>query len=271
MTTVGHQAALRKLDNCLPKSGEAKAAAMVGVVSSSLYCGKHGLERGSNFLLVLFGHRLTVVRPTRSPDPKAVLLDFAKGTYRISDVERGSLNATFSLARPYGAVRLRMSRWGWYSINDQVLDRLVAAAAQAERAAARTPTAPLQTAGDVRVFARMCAAFGPGAEKATAVAEVEVLGESNRGLLDGRRPSALLATFPDRLVLLDGGATTHVPATPLASFAKSATAVTPGEHTAKHLEVGLTSGGRETRIRVELYGEERIDSLLVDAVLGAGG
>jgi hypothetical protein len=265
VSTVGHKAALRRWRASYAEPDEAKAVALVTVAATSLYSDKHGLERGSSALLAIFGNRrLLMVRPTRKPDPKAVLLDFAKGSYRITEVERGKLNASFRLSRPYGSVDLRMSRIGDYSDNDEVLDRVVAAADQAARAAARKPAAPLLTAGDVRVFARMCAAYGPGAERATAVAEAVVAGGAKR--LMKRQQSLLLAAFPDRLVLLDPEATTHAGSTPTATFTRGSTRVTVAERTAKHLDVALADGKHEISLRVALYDAPRIDDLVVDAI-----
>ncbi|MGQ0843746.1 MAG: hypothetical protein ACT4QF_06390 [Sporichthyaceae bacterium] len=262
MSTVGHSGALRRLHKSSAKSSEAKAAAMVAVTSSSLYCGKHGLERGSNYLIALFGNRLTILRPTRAPDPNAVLVDFVKNSYRVHEVERGKLNASFVLSRPYGSVHLRMLRWGLFSMNDEVLDRLLASAA----AANRTSPPALKTAGEVRVFARMCAAYGPGAEKATAVAEVEITGTGDRKGLLSRKPGLLLATFPDRLVLLDGGATTHAASAPIAAFAAGATTVEVLDRTERHLDVALAGGGANLALRVALHSQARIDDDVVAAI-----
>jgi len=270
VTPIGHPAALRRLYRGFARPDGAKAVAMVAVTSTSFYCGKHGLERGSNYLLALFGNRLVLARPTREPDANAVLLDFVKGSYRVTDAESGRLNVSFVLSRPYGSVHLRMLRWGPYAVNDQVLERLTAAAAAAERSAARTPPPPLRTAGDVRVFARMCAAFGPGAERATAVAEVEVVGAPGGRGLAGRKPATLLAAFGDRVVLLDPAATSHVGSAPLAAFARGATTVASVARGAKHLDVTLTGPDGPTALRVSLYGEDRIDDLVVAAITGLG-
>jgi hypothetical protein len=263
VSTVGHDAALRRWRHSDPKPDEAKAVALVTVTSTSLYCGKPGLARGSGYLLALFGNRLLMLRPTRKPDPTAVLLEFTKGSYRITDVERGRLNATFVLSRPYGSVHLRMSRIGGYSVNDQVLDQLTAAAAGAERAATRRPAVPLSTAGDVRVFARMCAAHGPGAEQATAVVEAEVVSaQANK--------KVLLVTFPDRLLLLDPDAHTHTASAPVAAFARGSTHVVVSEPAGKKVDVGLAGAGQEISLRVHLYDTERVDRLVIDAIRSIG-
>lgn len=250
MTPIGHPGALRRLYNSLPKAGDAKAVAMAAVTSTSLYCGKKGLERGTNYLVVLSGGRLLILRPLRRPDPAtAVLLEFAKGSYRVTDVQAGGLNTSFVVSRPYGNVNLRVLRRAWYAVNDQVVGAFVAAASAAERAAARNPAPPLRTAADVRVFARMCAAHGPGAEHATAAAECEITSTGTK---------ALLAAFPDRLVLLDPGASTHVASTPVAVFARGAT-VELSEGSAKHLDVRLSAPGSTVDLRVFRSGEDRID------------
>jgi len=270
MSIVGHDAALRRWRNSHPTPDEAKAVAMVTVTSTSLYCERNGLRRGSSYLLALFGDRLMIVRATRKPDPKAVLLEFARGSYRITDIQRGKLNAIFVLSRPYGSVYLRMTRLGRYSVNDAVLDHLVVAAAPAERMAARNPSAPLSTAGNVQVFARMCAAYGPGAEQATAVVEAEVLSGDTPKKLLGRRESLLLATFPDRLVLLDPDANTHAGSTPVAAFVRGSAHVVVSEPTAKHVDVALAGDGQEISLRVNLYDSERVDSLVLDAIRSIG-
>lgn len=225
---------------------------MAAVTSTSFYCGKRGLERGSNYLVALLGGRLLILRPLRRPDPAAsVLLNFAKGTYRVTDVAPGGLNTSFVVTRPYGNVSLRVLRRAWYAVNDQVVDLLVAAAQPAERAAARNPAPPLQTAGSVGVFARMCAAYGPGAERATAVAEAEITSDDSR--------KVLLATFPDRLVLLDPKATTHAGSTPVAEFSRGGTGVEFTETTGKHLHVALSTAGTTLELEVSRYGEDRLD------------
>jgi hypothetical protein len=166
-------------------------------------------------------------------------------------VQVGGLNTSFVVARPYGNVSLRVLHRARYSVNDEVVDLLVAAAQPAERAAARNPAAPLQAAGDVRVFSRMCAAYGPGAEKATAVAEAEIT--------SGTAGKVLLATFADRLVLLDPAATTHVTSSPVAEFLRGGTGVEFAESSAKHLQVTLTTPGNTVELRVSRYGEDRLD------------
>lgn len=261
MSTIGHPGALRRLHNSLPKAADARAVAMAAVTSTSLYCGKHGLERGTNYLVVLSGGRLLILRPLRRPDPSAaVLLEFAKGTYRVTDVQVGGLNTSFVVSRPYGNVSLRVLRRAWYSVNDRVVEAFIAAASAAERAATRNPPAPLRAAADVRVFARMCAAHGPGAEKATAAAECEIASSGTK---------VLLAAFPDRIVLLDPGATTHVSSTPLAVFAGKTTVEFP-DATSKQLHVRLSAPDNTVDLRVGRSGEDRIDEGVRAAIAAIG-
>lgn len=269
MTTIGHAGAVRRLRSSHPDAEAAKAVAMVAVTNSSLWCGKRGIEKGVTYLLALFGGRLVLMHPTRNPQPEAMLAEFAKKTYRIGEVSTDTLNISFVLSRPYGAIHLRMLRRAMYAVNTEVMEMLTASAAAAEKVAARTERPPLQTAGDVTVFARMCAAYGPGAEAATAVAEARVLGGSAKKGLLATRPELLLATFPDRLVLLDRNETTHVGRPPVAEFPLgSEIAVT--EDAKKHVDLTLASPGKaeQLALRVSRYGEDRIDALVLDAVLG---
>jgi hypothetical protein len=200
-----------------------------------------------------------------------VLVDFEQGSYRITDVQRGKLNTSFVLSRPYGSVHLRMTRWGRYSANDAVLDHLVAAAAGAEHVAVYDPSAPLSTVGDVQMFVRMCAAYGPGAERATAVTEAEVVSAagSSAGLV-GRREPLLLVTFPDRLVLLDPSVTTHARSVPVADFVGRTAHIAISERATKHLDVAVSGDGQEVALRVSLYGSQRINDAVVDAIRAVG-
>lgn len=271
MSTIGHPAAIRRLARTLPDAGDVKAVAMASVAGTSLHCGKRGLERDSKYLVALLGGRLLILRPLVRPDPAAaVMLDFAKGTYRVNDVQVGSLNTSFVVARPYGNVRLRVSRSASYSVNDQVVDLLVAAARAAERSATRSPAQPLHAAGDVRVFSRMCAAYGPGAERATAVAEAWINSGGGKKRWLHRDPALLLAAFPDRLVLLDPRATTHVGSTPLAQFNRGAMSVELGTAAGKYMEMTVRDANRTLAVRLNKYGIDRIDEALRDALLALG-
>jgi hypothetical protein len=269
VSTVGQDAALRRWrDLSLPDG--AKAIAMVTVTATSLYCDKNGLRRGSSYLLAVFDDRLLIVRATRKPEPKAVLLDFAKGTFRITDIKRGKLNTVFVLSRPYGSAYLRLTRFGRYAVNDEVLDLLVATAARAEDMPARTPSAPVTTAGTVKVFAQMCASYGPGAEQATAVVEADVLSADPATKPLGHRGTLLLATFPDRLVLLDPDANTHAAATPVAAFTRGSARVVLGEPADKHVDVDLSGDGREISLRLKLYSAEGLNRVVTDAIRSIG-
>jgi hypothetical protein len=173
---------------------------------------------------------------------------------------------------PYGQMLVKMGRRGPYAVNTEVFDALVASAATAERTDQRTGLgAPLQTAGDVTVFARVCAAHGPGAETAVAVAEAQVTDSSARKGLLLQRPDLLLAAFPDRLMLLDRNQTTHVPTTPVAHFTKGACTVTVAEQDRKHVDLTLASEVETVSVRMSRYGEDRIDGLVLDAVLAMNG
>ncbi len=273
MTTIGHAGALRRLENSHPDAAKAKAVAMVSVTDNSLWCGSRGVERGVTYLLALFQNKLVLMHPTRRPDPQAILAEFTRKAYRITDVSEDVLNIAFVLALPYGQMKVRMLRRATYAVNTQVLEALVASTSAAEKAEQKTGgRAPLQTAGDVLVFARMCAAYGPGAEAATAVAEAQVTGSSSKKGLLARRPELLLATFPDRLVLLDRNNTTHVASTPVAVFTRDASTITVVGVDKKHVD--LTLSGHDLEVisaRMSRYGDERIDGLVLDAVLSMNG
>lgn len=272
MTTIGHAGALRRLNNAHPDAAKAKAVAMVSVTANSLWAGSKGIERGVTYLLALFSNKLVLMHPTRTPGPETVLAEFARKQYRITEVGEDLLNHRFVLQLPYGQMEVRMARRATYAVNTQVLEALIASAETAEKAVERAGgRAPLQTAGEVNVFARMCAAFGPGAEKATAVAEAVVTSASTqRGLL-ARRPELILATFPDRLVLLDRNKTTHVASEPVAVFTKGAATVKVLEESKKHVDLALSGHGGDLTVRMNRYGDERIDGLILEAVLATNG
>lgn len=271
--TIGHSGALKRLANAHAEASKAKAVAMITIPSTSLWAGPKGIERGTSYLLALFPTKLALLHTgTRRPSPEALLAEFPRKVYRITDTGQDLLNLSFSVVLPYGQMQVRMGRRGSYAINSQVLDALVASAATAERADQRTGgRAPLLTAGDVQVFARMCAAYGPGAEAATAVTESEVTSSSSKRGLLAQRPKLILAAFPDRLVLLDRNNTTHVASTPVAHFTKGACTVTVNERAAKHVDLTLTSEAESLELRVSRYGEDRIDGLVLDAVLAMNG
>jgi len=266
--TIGHPGALKRLANAHPEASKAKAVAMVTIPSTSLWAGPKGIERGTSYLLALFPTTLVLLHQSRRPSPEALLAEFPRKIYRITDVDQDLLNLSFSVVMPYGQMLVKMGRRGPYAVNTEVLDALVASAATAERTEQRTGgRAPLQTAGDVTVFARVCAAHGPGAETAVAVAEAQVTGSSARKGLLVQRPDLLLAAFPDRLVLLDRNHTTHVPSTPVAQFAKGTCTVTVAEQDRKHVDLTLTGEAQTVEVRMSRYGEDRIDGLVLDAVL----
>jgi hypothetical protein len=266
--TIGHPGALKRLAQAHPEASKAKAVAMVTIPSSSLWAGPSGIDRGTSYLLALFPTKLVLLQQSRRPVPEALLAEFPRKIYRITDTDQDLLNLSFQIVLPYGQMLVKMGRRGSYAINTQVLEALLASAATAERTEQRSGgRAPLQTAGDVTVFARVCAAHGPGAEAAVAVAEAQVTGSSARKGLLAQRPGLLLAAFPDRLLLLDRNRTTHVPSTPVAAFTKSACTVTVTEQDRKHVDVTLTSEVEEVSVRISRYGEDRIDGLVLDAVL----
>lgn len=272
MTTIGHAGALHRLQKSHADAARAKAVAMVSVTDNSLWCGSRGVERGVTYLLALFGHKLVLLHPTRRPGPEAILAEFSRKEYRITEVAEDLLNVSFVLALPYGQMKVRMLRRATYAVNAQVLEALVASASSAQKAEQRSGgRAPLQTAGDVLVFARMCAAFGPGAEAATAVAQAQVTGSSSKLGLLARRPELLLATFADRLVLLDRNNTTHVASTPVAVFTRGGCEITVTEQDKKHVDLALSDQSQTLTLRISRYGEERIDGLVLDAVLSMNG
>lgn len=266
--TVGHPAALKRLGNAHPEASQAKAVAMVTIPATSFWAGSKGLERGTTYLLALFPTKLVLLHPSRTPGPQTVLLEFPRKVYRITDAGQDLLNLSFSVVMPYGQMTVKMGRRGSYGVNAQVLEALIASAATAERAEQRTGgRPPLQTAGDVGVFARVCAAHGPGAENAVAVAEAQVTGASARRGRLTQRPDLLLAAFADRVLLLDRNNTTHVPSTPVATFTKGACAVTVTAEDRKYVELDFIDDGETVAVRMSRYGEDRIDGLVLDAVL----
>lgn len=272
MTTIGHEGAVRRLAKSHVDAEKAKAVAMVAVTDNSLWCGSRGVERDVTYLLALFPTKLVLMHPTRRPGAETILAEFTRKTYRITNVTQDILNISFVLMLPYGQMTVRMLRRATYAVNTEVLEALVTSTAAAEKAEQRSGgRAPLQTAGDVLVFARMCAAFGPGAETATAVAEAQVTGGSSKLGLLARRPELLLATFADRLVLLDRNNTTHVASTPVAVFTRGACTVTVTEETKKHVGVSLSGHGQDVSLRITRYGEDRIDGLVLDAVRSMNG
>jgi hypothetical protein len=200
------------------------------------------------------------------------MAEFPRKIYRITDAGQDLLNITFQVVMPYGQMTVKMGRRGPYAVNAEVLEALVASAATAERAEQRTGgRAPLQTAGDVNVFARVCAAHGPGSEDAVAVAEAQVTGSSARKGVLTQRPDLLVAAFPDRLLLLDRNQTTHVPSTPVAAFTKGACTVTVTGQERKHVSLTVESEVDSVSLRISRYGEDRIDGLILDAVLAMNG
>lgn len=266
--TVGHPGAVKRLASAHPEASQAKAVAMVTIPTTTLWAGAKGLERGVTYLLALFPTKLVLLHPTRNPGPQTLLAEFPRKVYRITDVGQDLLNLSFSVVMPYGQMQVKMGRRGNYAVNAQVLEALVASAATAERAEQRTGgRAPLQTAGDVGVFARVCAAHGPGAETAVAVAEAQVTGTSARKGLLTQRPDLLLAAFPDRILLLDRNHTTHVLSTPVAAFAKGAATVTVTAEDRKHVDLTFNDEAQTVTVRMSRYGEDRIDGLVLDAVL----
>jgi hypothetical protein len=266
--TIGHPGALKRLAKAHPEASKAKAVAMVTIPSTSLWAGPSGIDRGTSYLLVLFPTKLVLLQQTRRPGPEALLAEFPRKVYRITDPGQDLLNLSFQIVLPYGQMLVKMGRRGPYAVNAEVLEALVASAATAERTEQRTGgRAPLQTAGDVTVFARVCAAHGPGAETAVAVAEARVTSSSARKGLLAQRPDLLLAAFPDRLVLLDRNQTTHVPSPPVAAFTKGGCTVTVKEQDRRHVDVTLAAEGEEVSVRISRYGEDRIDGLVLDAVL----
>jgi hypothetical protein len=266
--TIGHPGALRRLANAHPEPSKAKAVAMVTIPATSLWAGPKGIERGTTYLLALFPTKLVLLHPARRPTPEALLAEFPRKVYRITDVGQDLLNLSFQLVLPYGQMQVKLGRRGPYAVNAQVLEALVASAATAERVEQRTGgRAPLQTAGDVGVFARMCAAHGPGAEAATAVAEAQVTGSSARKGLLTQRPDLVLAAFPDRVLLLDRNQTTHVASTPVAAFTKGGCTVTVTAEDRKHVDLTLASEVETVSVRVSRYGEDRIDGMVLDALL----
>lgn len=270
--TVGHSGALKRLANAHTDAAKAKAVAMITIPETTLWAGPKGLERGVTYLLALFPTKLVLLQPTRKPAPHTLLAEFPRKVYRITDVGQDLLNLSFSVVLPYGRMQVKMGRRGPYAVNAEVLEALVASAAGAERAAQRVGgQVPLQTAGDVGVFARVCAAHGPGAEAATAVAEAAVTGTSSRKGLLTQRPTLLLAAFADRLVLLDRTATTHVPSAPGAEFRKGNCTVSVAQQDAKHVDLTLAGEGQTVSVRMSRYGEDRIDQLVLAAVLAMNG
>lgn len=266
--TIGHPGALRRLGNAQAEAPKAKAVAMVTIPTTSLWAGPKGLERGTTYLLALFPTRLVLLHPSRRPSPETLLAEFPRKLYRITDIDQDLLNLSFQVVLPYGQMRVKMGRRGPYAVNADVLKALVSSAAPAERAEQRTGgRAPLQTAGDVGVFARMCAAHGPGAEAATAVAEAKVTGSSARKGLLAQRPDLILAAFPDRVLLLDRNHTTHVASAPVASFTRDGCTVTVTEQDRKHVDLTLAGAVETVSVRMSRYGEDRIDGLVLDAVL----
>jgi hypothetical protein len=266
--TIGHPSALKRLANAHPAPSEAKAVALVTIPSTSLWAGLKGIERGTSYVLALFPTKLVLLQESRRPSPESVLAEFPRKIYRIIEPHQDLLNISFQVVLPYGQMLVKMGRRGPYAVNNQVLDALVASAAAAERTEQRTGgRAPLQTAGDVNVFARVCAAHGPGAENAVAVAEGLVTGSSARKGLLVQRPDLLLAAFPDRLLLLDRNQTTHVASAPVAVFTKGACTVTVVGQDRKHVDLTLASEVETVSVRIARYGEDRIDGLILDAVL----
>ncbi|MGQ0624664.1 MAG: hypothetical protein ACT4PP_08490 [Sporichthyaceae bacterium] len=270
MTTIGHPAALKALAKAWPSDPDkAIAAAMVSVAHTTMWCGPKGLEKGVTYLLALFGDRLALLHPTRRPNEAGLVAEFARKTYRITDDGADRFNLRFTLARPYGRMDLRMSRWGSYKVNREVLDALIRSAAAAEKLALKSADSPLLTAGEKRAFARMCAAYGPGAEAALAVAEVVVLDSgAKRGPLS-TRPELLLAVFPDQVVLLSRNDTTHVTCSPVAQFPRGEFDAALLAESAKQVDLTLTASGPSTTLRLTRYGDERVDGLILTALLNA--
>jgi len=241
--TIGHPAALKRLAAAHPEASKAKAVAMVTIPSTSIWAGAKGIERGTSYVLALFPTRLVLLQPGRRRTPQTLLAEFPRKSYRIADVGQDLLNLTFAVVLPYGQMQVRMGRRGPWAVNEQVLEALVASAATAERSS--QGRAPLQAAGDV------------GVETATAVAEAEARG----------RDDLILAAFPDRVLLLDRTHTNHVPTTPVAQFDKGARPVSVVDEGRKHVD--LTFG--EDAVRIRRYGEDRIDGMVLDAVLAMNG
>ncbi|MBA3743583.1 hypothetical protein [Sporichthya sp.] len=270
--TIGHPGALRRLANAHPEPSKAKAVAMVTIPATSLWAGPKGIERGNQYVVALFPTKLVLLHQSRRPSPEALLAEFPRKVYRVTDVGQDLVNLSFQVVLPYGQMQMKMGRRGPYAVNAEVLEALVASAATAERAEERTGgRAPLQTAGDVAVFARMCAAHGPGAEAATAVAEAQVTGSSARKGLLAQRPDLVLAAFPDRVLLLDRNHTTHVASTPVAAFTKGGCTITVTAEDSKHVEMTLAGEAGTVSVRMSRYGEDRIDGLVLDAVLAMNG
>lgn len=266
--TLGHATALKRLANAHPQASQAKAVAMVTIPSTSFWAGPKGIERGVTYLLALFPTKLVLLHPSRSPGAQTLLAEFPRKAYRIIDTGQDLLNLSFTVVMPYGQMQVKMGRRGPYGINARVLEALVSSAAAAERAEQRTGgRPPLQTAGDVSVFARVCAAHGPGAETAVAVAEAQVTGAAARKGRLSQRPDLLLAAFPDRVLLLDRNNTTHIPSPPVAAFAKGACTVAVTAEDRKYVDLAFVDQGGTTSVRMSRYGEDRIDGLVLDAVL----
>ncbi len=266
--TIGHPNALQRLAKAHSEASKAKAVAMVTIPATSLWAGPKGIERSTTYLLALFPTKLVLMHPARHPSPEALVAEFPRKVYRIIDVGQDLLNLSFQLVLPYGQMQVKMGRRGPYAVNAEVLEALVASAATAERAEQRTGgRAPLQTAGDVGVFARMCAAHGPGSELATAVAEAQVTGSSARRGMLLQRPDLILAVFPDRVLLLDRNHTTHVASAPVAAFTKGGCTVKIDAQDRKHVDLTLASEVESVSVRMSRYGEDRIDGLVLEAVL----
>jgi hypothetical protein len=102
------------------------------------------------------------------------------------------------------------------------------------------------------------------------VVEAEVLSADPATKPLGRSGSLLLATFPDRLVLLDPDANTHARSTPVAAFTRGSAKVVMAEPSAKHVDVALTGDGQEISLRLKLYNAERLNRLVMDAVRSIG-
>ncbi|HUR74558.1 MAG TPA: hypothetical protein VMZ00_09790 [Sporichthya sp.] len=104
-----------------------------------------------------------------------------------------------------------------------------------------------------------------------AEAEAQVIGRSARKDRLAHRPALLLAAFPDRVLLLDRNRTTHIASTPVAAFAKGECRVTVTASDRKHVDLTLAGAVETVSVRISRYGEQRIDGLVLDAILAMNG
>jgi hypothetical protein len=77
----------------------------------------------------------------------------------------------------------------------------------------------------------------------------------------------LVAAFADRVLLLERTRTTHVPSLPVAQFTQGTCTVTVTGQDRKHVDLTLTDNAQTVSLRMTRYGEDRIDGLILDAVL----